>query len=99
MPRLEWQAYESLLHHAKLCDTDPEYDWDDYPKDRRHALNAVLDLEELKASHKELVEALKNVVDGNDLAFARNHNISTWDESAFRKQAIAALANAEKLTK
>ena len=96
MPRLEWQAYESLLHHAKLCDTDPEYDWDDYPKDRRHAMNAVLDLEELQASHKALVDALRPCL---------GHLADYLDKCGPNKaqptleNAIAVIEKAEKLTK
>jgi hypothetical protein len=39
----------------------------------------------------ELHAALKNVVDGNDLALTRVHSIENWRDSDFRKQAQAAL--------
>jgi hypothetical protein len=65
---LEPQAYKSLLKHAELCNTDLDYDWDHVTKDRRHAMNAVLDLEaankriaELEAAGIDAVEREKSV--------------------------------------
>ena len=46
----------------------------------------------LEAENKRLRDALQNVVDGNDLALERRQSIENWRDSAFRKQAIAALA-------
>ena len=62
MPKhLERQAYQSLLTHAQLCSgPDPEYDWDRvHDKNKRHAMNAVLDLEEANKLNREMYEALK----------------------------------------
>jgi hypothetical protein len=62
MPKhLERQAYQSLLAHAQLCNSpDPEYDWDHiHDKNKRHAMNAVLDLEEARELNREMCEALK----------------------------------------
>ena len=46
-----------------------------------------------------LREALLNVVLGNDLALERNHDISNWRDSDFRKQALKALSLAESAGK
>ena len=40
----------------------------------------------------ELRQALKNVVDGNDLAHTRGEDMHDWPTSPFRRQAIAALS-------
>ena len=50
----------------------------------------------LEAENKRLRDALQNVVDGNDLALEYGQSIENWRDSAFRKQAIAALAGAAK---
>ena len=42
--QLEPQAYKSLLARAEMCNTDPNWGWEREPKDRRHAMNACLDL-------------------------------------------------------
>ena len=60
---LEPQAYESLLRRADLCDTHPDYDWDSEPKDRRHAMNAVLDLEVEKKQYETLHLVAKQLKD------------------------------------
>lgn len=54
------------------------------------------ELQQLRASQKALVEALQNVVDGNDIAFERGLNMETWPESKFAQQARAALEAARK---
>jgi len=46
-----------------------------------------------------LREALLNVVLGNDLALERNHDISNWRDSDFRKQALKALSLTESAGK
>jgi hypothetical protein len=46
LKHLEGQAYVSLLKHAEKCDTDIDYDWDKLSRDRRHAVNAALDLKD-----------------------------------------------------
>jgi len=43
----------------------------------------------------KLREALKAVVNGNDIAAERNHSIESWPGSPIRCQAIAALAEGE----
>jgi len=64
--RLDWQAYNSLLKHAEQCDSDPDYDWDEVLKDRRHAMNAAVDLKAAKdklaqseAMDAEILQVLK----------------------------------------
>ena len=42
---LEEQAYKSLLKRVEMCQNDFDWGWDREPKDRRHAMNACLDLE------------------------------------------------------
>jgi hypothetical protein len=50
----------------------------------------------LLANHKKLVEALTDVLNGNDIAFNRNQSLASWPDSAFRKQADAALLEAKQ---
>lgn len=52
---LEWQARASL---RKRID-DPDWDWDKTERYERHAINAILDLEEAEAVNKELLQALE----------------------------------------
>jgi hypothetical protein len=46
------------------------------------------------ADNKALLDALQAVVNGNDLAHSRKQTLQSWPDSAFRKQAIAAIAQA-----
>lgn len=75
-------------------------DWRDKELSALRAENARLkkELAGLRESHEELEKALDNVVRGNNLALERGQSIENWRDSHFRKQAIAALANAAKLT-
>jgi len=47
------------------------------------------------AREAKLREALKAVVNGNDIAAERNHSIEAWPGSPIRRQACAALAEGE----
>jgi hypothetical protein len=53
------------------------------------------ELAALRARVAELEGALKNVVDGNDIAYERNQDISSWMNSDFRRIARAALKGGE----
>ena len=82
MAEIQRSKYDELM-------TDPEFrDLFIKTMDADHAAEVA----RLEAENKRLRDALQNVVDGNDLALEYGQSIENWRDSAFRKQAIAALA-------
>jgi hypothetical protein len=60
--------------------------------DRNKLAQVVQQKDALSVANQTLRKALQDVVNGNDLALARGASIENWRNSAFRKQAVAALA-------
>jgi hypothetical protein len=59
----------------------------------RDKIDLQIERDVLKKRVDALEKALRDVVDGNDLACTRHHDIGkNWPNSDFRRQAIAALA-------
>ena len=52
-------------------------------------------IKELTAQRDELLAALKDIVDGNDLAMERNQDMSSWRESDFRRHAVTIIEKIE----
>lgn len=66
LKHLQVAAYNALLNHAGKCSTDPEYDWGRETRDRRHAMNACLDLREATALMEELAEGIRKLLNGSE---------------------------------
>ena len=49
----------------------------------------------MERQRDELLAALKDIVDGNDLASERNQDMSSWRESDFRRHAVNIIAKIE----
>jgi hypothetical protein len=92
-PHLVWEAYQSLLKRAEKCDTDPDWDWDRESNFSRHAMNAALDLRDLKAEYNvlqadrdALLDSLKDLLDDvrrDRSGFGRGYEIThVIEESA-----------------
>lgn len=46
-------------------------------------------------TNQRLLDALKAVVIGNDIAYSRKQTLESWPDSSFRRQALDAIQEAE----
>lgn len=85
MAHLIQSAFDGLLR----CAEDPETDWEQATKDRRHAMNAVLDLRDCIEVCDELAQALRDW-----LEYDSSYSMLSWDQLQYR--VIAALSKVER---
>ena len=86
MLREERDVYKSILE-----DHGPE----GHNCTNQQFVDIRIKLEKAKSQRDELLAALKDIVDGNDLAMERNQDMSSWRESDFRRHAVTIIEKIE----